>query len=229
MPKIFTSSLRDSMYDFLKHNNYIESEFQKGFISRISGTLEHTSMMGHIINKTRTKQRSLIVMLLDLKNAFRKVHHNLISFILFYHQFPDGIQSLVTNLYTDFKTSIITNQFSTPSISVYRGVLQGDSLSPLFFNMCFNTFIQFIKAEKFKKHDFSDHDGTNHLFNSVHWLQFADGAAVISSSERENRLLLNCFTRWCQWAQIIIRMDMCTTFGIKVFLLVQYNSNLNSF
>ena len=83
--------------------------------------------------------------------------------------------------------------------------------------MCFNTFIQFIKAEKFKQLGFTDQDGTNHLFNPVHWFQFADDAAVISSSERENQLLLNCFTRWCQWAQMIIRVDKCSTFGIKKF------------
>ena len=104
-------------------------------------------MMGYIISKARTKQRSLSVTLLDLKNAFGEVHHNLISSVLTYHHIPDGIQSLVTNLYTDFKTSIITNQFSTPAIPVHRGVLQGDCLSPLLFNMCFNTFIQSIKAE----------------------------------------------------------------------------------
>ena len=130
---------------------------------------------------------------------------------------PDCIQSLIVNLYTDFKTSIITNQFSTPAIPVHRGVLQGDCLSPLLFNMCFNTFIQSIKAEKFEQLGFSDHDGTNHLFNPVHWFQFADDAAVISSSERENQLLLNWFTRWCQWAEMVIRVDKCTTFGIKKF------------
>ena len=83
-------------------------------------------MMGHIINKARTKQRSLIVTLLDLKKAFGEVHHNLISSVLTYHHIPDGIQSLVSNLYTDFKTSVMTNQFSTPAIPVHRGVLQGD-------------------------------------------------------------------------------------------------------
>ena len=51
----------------------------------------------------------------------------------------------------------------------------------------------------------------------VHWFQFADDAAVISTSERENQLLLNCFTRWRQWAEMIIRVGKCTTFGIKKF------------
>ena len=55
MLKIFTSCLRDNMYDFLKRNNYIEAQIQKGFTSKISGTIEHTSMMAYIINKARRK------------------------------------------------------------------------------------------------------------------------------------------------------------------------------
>ena len=85
--------------------------------------------MADIINKARTKQRSLVITLLDLKNAFAEVHHNLIQTALDYHHIPDHIKSLVKSLYTDFKTSILTNEFRTP-FSVHRGVLQGDCLSP---------------------------------------------------------------------------------------------------
>ena len=46
---------------------------------------------------------------------------------------------------------------------------------------------------------------------------FADDAAVITTNERENQLLLNCFSRWCQWACMIIRVDKCAVFGIKKF------------
>ena len=146
--KIFTSCLRDFMFDFLKINGYIEHQIQKGFTSNISGTLEHTSIMAHIMDKARTKQSSLVVTLLDLKNAFGEVHHNLIPTILSYHHIPDNIQLLISTLYTDFKTSIITSHYDTPPIPVRRGVLQEDCLSPLLFNLCFNTFIQYIKAEK---------------------------------------------------------------------------------
>ena len=69
--KIFTACLRDKIFEFLKENNYIEHNLQKGFIRKLSGTSEHTAQMGHIINKARLKQRSLIVTLLDLKNALQ--------------------------------------------------------------------------------------------------------------------------------------------------------------
>ena len=83
--------------------------------------------------------------------------------------------------------------------------------------MCFNTFIQFIKQEKYKQLGFSSHDETDPLFNPIHWFQFVDDAAVVTTDERENQLLLNCFTKWFQWTNMIIRVDKCVTFGVKKF------------
>ena len=45
------------------------------------------------------------------------------------------------------------------------------------------------------------------VFHLSHRLWLSTG------QERENQLLLNCFTIWCQWAGIIIRVDKCVTFG----------------
>ena len=74
--KVFTSCLRNAIFNFLSANNYIEHEIQKGFTPGLSGTFEHTAEMADIINKARTKQRSLVITLLNLKNAFGEVHHH---------------------------------------------------------------------------------------------------------------------------------------------------------
>ena len=208
--KVFASCLRNAIYSYLISNNFIEHSIQKGFTPNLSGTLEHTAQMADIINKARIKQRSVVITLLDLKNAFGEVHHNLIQSVLDYHHIPHHINSVIKSLYTDFQTSIITSDFNTPFISVGRGVLQGDCLSPLLFNMCFNTFIQHIKAEKYRQFGFPFK-----LLNPIHWFQFADDAAVITSQESENQHLLNRFSIWCQWSDMIIRFDKCSTFGIK--------------
>ena len=65
--KVFTSLLRDRIYGFLQENNYIECQIQKGFIQRLSGTLEHTYNLSYLIDQARIKQRPLTVTLLDLK------------------------------------------------------------------------------------------------------------------------------------------------------------------
>ena len=171
--KVFTSCLRNAVYSFLASNNFVERNIQKGFTPNLSGTLEHTAQMADIINKARIRQRSVVITLLDLKNAFGEIHHNLIQSVFNYHHIPDHIKCVIKSLYTDFQTSIITSEFCTPFMTVGRGVLQGDCLSPLLFNMCFNTFIQHSKAEKYRQFGFSFK-----LLNTIHWFQFVDDAAV---------------------------------------------------
>ena len=40
---------------------------------------------------------------------------------------------------------------------------------------------------------------------------------MVTTDERENQLLLNCFNKWCQWANMIFRVDKCVIFRIKNF------------
>jgi hypothetical protein len=94
--------------------------------------------MTNIINQAKIKQRSVFITLLDLKNAFGEVHHNLIQSVLDYHHIPKDVSEIIKSLYTDFNTTFITLEFSTPFITGGRGVLQRDCLSPLIFNMCIN-------------------------------------------------------------------------------------------
>ena len=199
--KIFTSCLRN-IFKFLSENNYIEHEIEKGFTPKVSGTLEHTTQMSNIINKVRIKQCSIVSTMLDLKNAFGEVHHNLIYEVLRYHYISNHINHLIECLYSGFHKSIITSDFNTSYIPIGRGALQGGCLSPSLFNLCSNKFIQCIRAQNYCQLGF-----LVNCCNPVHWFQFADDAALFSGQESENQHLFNCFTIWYKWAQMIIRVD----------------------
>ena len=208
--KVFTSLIRNRMFDFLLKNKYLEHNIQKGFIPKISGTYDHTAQMAFLINQARLKQRSLFITLLDLRNAFGEVHHNLIQETLRFHHVPIVIQNLIKDLYTDFKTSAITTGYATPFIPVTKGVLQGDCLSPLTFNMIFNISIQLIRKEDYSQLGYK-HDA---FLRPRNWLQFADDACVVTGQEYENQILLNCFTAFCSWANMEARPDKCKAFGM---------------
>ncbi len=45
------------------------------------------------------------------------------------------MSAFIASLYDGFTISVATEQFITRPIKVQRGVLQGDSLSPLLFNV----------------------------------------------------------------------------------------------
>ena len=209
--KVFTSLLRNRMFTFLLQNEYIESHVQKGFIPGLSGTMEHIAGLSYVINEARLKQRSVTITLIDLKNAFGEVEHQLIDCCLEYHHIPDHIKDLVKCLYGSFATAIATTNFTTNFISFDKGVLQGDCLSPLLFNMVVNTFIQYIKTPAFEQFGYK----YVKIFTSRHWYQFADDAAAVTSLESENQILLNAFGRWCTWANMVVRVDKCHTFGMK--------------
>ena len=114
---------------------------------KLSGMYTHTAQMSHIINKTIIKQRSLFITLLNLKNAFGEVHHNLIPAVFKYHHIPPNIQQLISSFYSDFYTSIVSQHFTTLFIKVSSGILQGDSLSPLTFNLVFKTFFAILQQK----------------------------------------------------------------------------------
>ena len=168
-------------------------------------------MLNYILNDARIKQRSVTVTLIDLKNAFGDVHHNLIKSILKIHHIPDEIISMIENLYTDYGISILTKDFITAPMPVERGVLQGDCLPPLLFNLCVNSLINTIKDERIHCLGYVN----DISLRPRHWFQFADDGAVISAHNEDNQLLCNAFSKWCSWADLYIRVNKCHTFGIK--------------
>ena len=116
------------------------------------------------------------------KNVFEGVHHTLIESILRYHYIPDEINCIVKILYSDFRLSIITNNFYTKYIAVEKGLLQDDLFSPLIFKLIINTFIQCVKEKKFINFGY----GTFKGFPPRNWLQFADDTVAATSLEGEH-------------------------------------------
>jgi hypothetical protein len=94
---------------------------------------------------------------------------------------------------------VVTEKYQTPFLKVNKGVLQGDCLSPLLFNMVImNTFIQYIKTDQFCQLGFN---AGQPFLTPKHWFQFADDAVITTGEEYETQILLNAFTMWCNWAK----------------------------
>ena len=179
---INTSWMRNRICKHLCENEYIETNIQKGFWSGISGTIE-TQHLTYLINHARRKQRSLCVSLVDLKNAFGEVHHDLIKAVLDYHHVPPAISALVRSLYDGFKTSVARDGYVTNPIRVDRGVLQGDRLSPLLLSMCVNTLIRTIEDKRIKCMGYV----AEKTLSPRHSFQFADGTAIVTALKEDNQ------------------------------------------
>ena len=106
--KIFTSLLRDKVFNFLNNNKYIETSIHEGLTLGLGGTFEHIVNMSHIINDTRHRQSSVTTTLIEL------IHLNWIKTVLKYHYIPDGVIRLnPTNL---FPIPDWIPKFNSPSV-----------------------------------------------------------------------------------------------------------------
>ena len=159
---------------------------------------------------SRGKQRSLVNTFLDVKKEFREAHDNLIPEVLEYHHIPLHIQTIIGNLYSNFRTSIITKSLQTPVTTVGKGVLQGDSLGPLIFKICFTTFTKYISDPKFTQF------GSPQIFE-IHCISFTlpTTQPLLSAYMMRVKIMLNHFSRWCTLGDIIMRIDKCSSFGIR--------------
>ena len=101
---------------------------------------------------------------------------------LSYHLIPSEISGLIRNIYEDYTVSIGTKEFLTSPMKVGKGVIQGDCLSPLLFNMCINSLIKCIEDERTRALGY-------HYCNTLkprHWFQFANLSCYSDRGRKSN-------------------------------------------
>ena len=176
--KIYSAVIRNRIYMYLENNNYVDKHVQKGFWPSVDGVFEHTKMLTQLMKEAKRHQRTIVITLLDLRNAFGEINHNLIYSTLRYHMVPEELISIIKDIYTSSMITVAHGSSITQFISVERGVLQGDPCSPLLFNICFNPLMQAIIQSKLKHLGYMWGPNANLLSRS--WLQFADDTVIIS-------------------------------------------------
>ncbi|KAL7891878.1 hypothetical protein AOLI_G00013540 [Acnodon oligacanthus] len=75
--------------DYLLRNSYIDTSVQKGGIPQVPGCLEHTDVVTQLIREARENKGDLVVLWLDLTNAYGSIPHKLVGEALRRYHIPD--------------------------------------------------------------------------------------------------------------------------------------------
>jgi len=118
---------------------------------------------------------------------------------------PPDITNLILPQYTGFFLNVTAPKsgLRTGPIHAQRGVLQGDTLSPLLFNIVFDSLMSTFSDPHIQSHGVLWGDG----FTRYLWTQLADDAAVVCDNLQDTQLILTFFQRWIAWAGLTIRPD----------------------
>ena len=144
--KIFFSILSRRLTDFLLKNGYIDTSVQKGGIPGVSGCLEHTGVVTQLIREAREGKGDLVVLWLDLANAYGSIPHKLVETTLDRHHVPKKIQDLILNYYGDFKFRATAGSVTSEWHRLEKGIITGCTISVSLFALAMNMLVK--AAEK---------------------------------------------------------------------------------
>lgn len=91
--KIFFSVMTTRLTEYVRENKYIDTSVQKGGIPGVPGCLEHTGVVLQLLREARENKGNLVVLWLDLANAYGSIPHRLLEKALQKHHVPQNIRS----------------------------------------------------------------------------------------------------------------------------------------
>lgn len=118
---------------------------QRAFID-CDGTLENISIVSTILADARTSRKQVHIATLDLRKAFDSVAHKTVVDSITALGCPTHFIEYIRALYSESVTTL-QYQGSETHLSVNQGVLQGDPISPLLFNVVMDRAIGQIPKE----------------------------------------------------------------------------------
>ncbi len=197
LSKIYTSLLGRHLMSHMTSNKLFIGS-QKGFMSEMSGCIEHQFSIEEVIKRIRRGNgRRAVLILTDLTNAFGTVRHSLIRFALDYYKFDDQFKSIIQDMYQRLSFNFkMDNQCAVIMQNI--GVFQGDSLSAQLFNVVINLILTPLNHPDLRKNGAC-------MVNRhrITTLAIADDVNLLANNKINAQKLLNVFKTAIEWTECL--------------------------
>ena len=178
---------------------------QKAFIP-VDGCLENITLLDHVINHYKNKNKSYYIMFLDLSKAFDSVHHSSIERALKRHNVKIHFRRVVSDLYTGVSTRIMNDKGISDPIPIKCGVKQGYPLSPLLFNLVLDELLDSMP----------NHIGLDICGSKLNALAFADDLVIMAESKAGLTTLLGHCSAFFDDRHMSINATKSAIFGANM-------------
>ncbi len=189
--KLFNCILNNRLIQFLEKHNVI-TDLQTGFMKG-SRTSDHIFVLKTLIDKyIKKNKKPLYVCFVDFKKAFDRIWHNALLYKLKLVGVGDLFFKTIESMYSNINLAVKSNGSLTDYFQSNIGIRQGDTLSPLLFNIYVNDIPAIFNQES---------HAPILLNRPIPCLLYADDLVILSTSKEGLQNSLNCLYNYGkQWA-----------------------------
>lgn len=188
MGKLFTHLLQGRLHKYMTKNN-LYNKFQAGFRPEYR-TTDHIFTIKTLINKYLYKHKKpIFACFVDFSKAFDTVWHRGLFKKLLTLQIGGNFYKILKFMYSNSKFVAKKGKSISPVTKVHKGVKQGDSLSPMLFNIYTNDLPEVF--------DQLHSDPVSLDSTKLNCLLYADDLILISESEKGLQSCLDSLSTYC--------------------------------
>lgn len=144
--KLWTRLITEIAQSYIEAHNLL-SFSQEGFRPNRS-TAHAIQLLTLALEDARNFNKDIFVTKLDFASAYNCVNHDKLFYIMESLGFPHDIINIIKSLYTDASTILLTPIGTSSAIPQSSGVIQGDTLSPLLFNIAIEPLLQWLHSSQ---------------------------------------------------------------------------------
>lgn len=214
--KIFFSLVSAQLTSFMCSNKYFDGCLQKGFLPRLSGCVEHSTLSVEALRDAKENHRSICFAWIDFRNAFGSVRHMLLQRCLTHFHLPERLCRIVFNYYDQLTAKVVIGKDLTPAFHFAIGVFQGCTLSPTLFNICIQPLLDTLHSQASSK-------GWSYTFKSDPTISrdvsaYADDIELCTWTTPGCQSLLRLTDRYLDWTRsLTARPDKCFSTALRLF------------
>ncbi|KAL1463819.1 hypothetical protein WDU94_015528, partial [Cyamophila willieti] len=170
-------------------NNGLFMEGQAGFRPG-RGCIDTIFSLSSIVSLHLIKQRKLYAAFVDFKAAFSEVRHDLLFLKMFDFGVSAKVISLLRNLYQNAEARVRVDTDLTSARKITKGVLEGDSISPISFIIFINDLETYLRDK--------GADGVSiNSSNNILLLLYCDDLIILGDSKADMQRKLNYLYSYC--------------------------------
>ena len=211
MYKLWTSLIQESLGRYAEHYDILSTS-QEGF-RHGKGTMRQLHNLMNVLSDAKISEQNLYMLYVDFSSAFNTIDHDRLLQVMYDLGFPTDAIHVIANLYTNASTQVNLPMGKTDPISINRGTIQGDSLSPRLFLIFIEPLLRWLHSGG-RGYTYGCLKDTLDANLNTNSMAYADDLLAVTSDAKWLTLQARKIESFTKWAGMSVNCKKCGVTGM---------------